>query len=206
MLYSIKGKLVHIQQTDAIYQIAVECESGITFELKTTMATAKKCQNIGEMVKLYTYFAMRENNVDIFGFYDQEEKNSFKMLISVSGVGPSFALLILSSISPAQLAICIASGDSKTLTQCKGIGAKTAQRIILELKDKIGNIEIEKSEGALDNVNNIDIKSDNFAEAISALVVLGYSRVEASKAVSAQPKDRSAQNLIKEALKLLAVN
>lgn len=101
MLYSIKGKLVHIQQTDAIYQIAVECESGIAFELKTTMATAKKCQNIGEMVKLYTYFAMRENNVDIFGFYDQEEKNSFKMLISVSGVGPSFALLILSmSTSP----------------------------------------------------------------------------------------------------------
>ena len=117
MIYSLKGVLVYLEQVDSVYHAAIECDSGIAFELKITATTAGMCPKVGEKVKLYTHFVSRENSIDIFGFYDQDERKSFKMLTSVSGVGPSFALSILSSISTEQLIACVASGDSKTLTQ-----------------------------------------------------------------------------------------
>lgn len=204
MIYSLNGVLVCLEQLDNIYRAAIECESGIAFELKITAATAEMCPKIGEKVKLYTHFVSRENAIDIFGFYDKDERKSFKMLTSVSGVGPSFALSILSSISAEQLVSCVASGDSKTLTKCKGIGSKTANRIILELKDKIGSIM--DSVVPEDTVYiNSDVRS-NFDEAISALVVLGYGKSDATKVVVGQPKDRSVEQLIKEALRVLAIN
>ena len=204
MIYSLKGVLVYLEQVDSVYHAAIECDSGIAFELKITATTANMCPKVGEKVKLYTHFVSRENSIDIFGFYDQDERKSFKMLTSVSGVGPSFALSILSSISTGQLVACVASGDSKTLTQCKGIGSKTAKRIILELKDKIGSSMDKIVSGEMLSVNN-DVRS-NFDEAISALVVLGYGKNDATKAVVGQPKDRSVEQLIKEALKVLAIN
>ena len=204
MIYSLNGVLVYLEQVDNIYHAAIECDSGIAFELKTTATTAEMCPKVGEKVKLYTHFVSRENSIDIFGFYDQDERKSFKMLTSVSGVGPSFALSILSSISTEQLVSCVASGDSKTLTQCKGIGSKTAKRIILELKDKIGSIMDSVAPGEIVSTNG-DVRS-NFDEAISALVVLGYGKSDATKVVAGQPKDRSVEQLIKEALKVLAIN
>lgn len=204
MIYSLKGVLVYLEQVDSVYYAAIECDSGIAFELKITATTAGMCPKVGEKVKLYTHFVSRENSIDIFGFYDQDERKSFKMLTSVSGVGPSFALSILSSISTEQLIACVASGDSKTLTQCKGIGSKTAKRIILELKDKIGSAMDKIVSGEVLPINN-DVRS-NFDEAISALVVLGYGKNDATNAVVGQPNDRSVEQLIKEALKVLAIN
>ena len=204
MIYSLKGDLVYLEQVDSVYHAAIECDSGIAFELKITATTAGMCPKVGEKVKLYTHFVSRENSIDIFGFYDQDERKSFKMLTSVSGVGPSFALSILSSISTEQLIACVASGDSKMLTQCKGIGSKTAKRIILELKDKVGSSMDKIVSGEMLSVNN-DVRS-NFDEAISALVVLGYGKNDATKAVVGQPKDMSVEQLIKEALKVLAIN
>ncbi len=204
MIYSLNGVLIYLEQIDNIYHAAIECDSGIAFELKITAATAAMCPKVGEKVKLYTHFVSRENAIDIFGFYDQDERKSFRMLTSVSGVGPSFALSILSCISTGQLVACVASGDSKTLTQCKGIGSKTAKRIILELKDKIGSISTNITASELMPVSN-EILS-NFEEAISALVVLGYSKSDATKAVMGQSKDRSVEQLIKDALKILAAN
>ncbi len=204
MIYSLKGDLVYLEQVDSVYHAAIECDSGIAFELKITATTAGMCPKVGEKVKLYTHFVSRENSIDIFGFYAQDERKSFKMLTSVSGVGPSFALSILSSISTEQLIACVASGDSKTLTQCKGIGSKTAKRIILELKDKVGSSMDKIVSGEMLSVNN-DVRS-NFDEAISALVVLGYGKNDATKAVVGQPKDMSVEQLIKEALKVLAIN
>lgn len=204
MIYSLKGILIYLEQVDNIYHAAIECDSGIAFELKITATTANMCPCVGEKVKLYTHFVSRENAVDIFGFFDQDERKSFRLLISVSGVGPSFALSILSCISTEQLVSCVASGDSKTLTQCKGIGSKTAKRIILELKDKIGNISDKVVVGELTSLSNKG--PNNFDEAISALVVLGYNKSEATKAVAGQSKDRSVEQLIKEALKNLAVS
>ncbi len=204
MIYSLKGVLIYLEQVDNIYYAAIECDSGIAFELKITATTAAMCPKVGEKIKLYTHFVSRENAIDIFGFYDQDERKSFRMLTSVSGVGPSFALSILSCISTGQLVACVSSGDSKTLTQCKGIGSKTAKRIILELKDKIGSISTNINASELIPANN-EILS-NFEEAISALVVLGYSKSDATKAVMGQSKDRSVEQLIKEALKILAAN
>lgn len=204
MIYSLNGVLIYLEQIDNIYHAAIECDSGIAFELKITAATAAMCPKVGEKVKLYTHFVSRENAIDIFGFYDQDERKSFRMLTSVSGVGPSFALSILSCISTGQLVACVASGDSKTLTQCKGIGSKTAKRIILELKDKIGSISTNINASESIPINNEIL--GNFEEAISALVVLGYSKNDATKAVMGQSKDRSVEQLIKDALKILAAN
>lgn len=204
MIYSLNGVLVCLEQSDNIYHAAIECGSGIAFELKITATTAGMCPKVGEKVKLYTHFVSRENSMEIFGFYNKDERQSFKMLTSVSGVGPSFALSILSSISTEQLVACVASGDSKTLTQCKGIGSKTAKRIILELKDKIGSVMGNVVSGEMLSINS-DVRS-NFDEAVSALVVLGYGKSDATKAIAGQPKDRSVEQLIKEALKVLANN
>lgn len=204
MIYSLKGVLIYLEQVDNIYHAAIECDSGIAFELKITATTAAMCPTVGENIKLYTHFVSRENAIDFFGFYDQDERNSFRMLTSVSGVGPSFALSILSCITTGQLVACVVSGDSKTLTQCKGIGFKTAKRIILELKDKIGSISTDVNASELMPVSNETL--GNFEEAISALVVLGYSKSAATKAVVGQSKDKSVEQLIKEALKILAAN
>ena len=202
MIYSLSGKLVYLEKVDSSYQLAIECADGVGFELKVTALTASQCPNVGENLKLYTHFAVRENVVELFGFFDLKERKFFKLLISVSGVGPSFALSVLSVMSPQQLGACICSGDSKALTQCRGIGAKTAKRIILELKDKIEAL-VEKIPPGEQNVLD-DGVLNNFDEAISALVALGYSKNEAAGAVSGQPKELTVEQLIKQALKILA--
>ena len=129
------------------------------------------------------------------------------MLISVSGIGPRAALSILSSVTPSQLALCIASGDSKALVACKGIGNKTAQRIVLELKDKVGSDDVEAGvTGSEPMTISSGVISGSESEAISALVVLGYSRSEAISAVEkVKGESSSVEDLIKEALKFLSV-
>lgn len=131
MIYSVSGKLIHTEGELAV----IEC-GGVGYACKTTLSTLQKIA--GETnVTLLTFMSVREDAVELFGFADSEELRAFKLLISVSGVGPKAGLAILSAMSPQQFALAVATTDSKAFTQVKGIGKKTAERICLELRDKV---------------------------------------------------------------------
>lgn len=197
MIYSVRGKLIHTASELAV----VEC-AGVGYACKTTFYTLQKINGADE-VMLYTYLAVRENDVDLFGFSSTEELECFKMLISVSGVGPKAALSILSFNTPSQFALAVATGDSKSLTKCKGIGAKTAQRIVLELKDKVakdGTVSVRGGEAVSPEI----VQGGAVGEAITALVVLGYTQAEAAAAVGKADPDLPVEEIIKKALLQLA--
>ena len=132
MIYSVRGKITVKELNLAV----IEC-AGVGYACRTTYTTISKIGEIGSECLLYTYLYIREDMAELFGFSTQQELNCFKMLISVSGVGPKAALAILSDVTPEKFAMLVASGDSKLFTKTKCIGAKSAQRIVLELKDKI---------------------------------------------------------------------
>lgn len=201
MIYSITGKLINANYADAQYLAVVEV-GGIGYGIKTTHTTMTKMPEQGGMATFYTYLYVREDALELFGFADLEELNCFKMLISISGVGPKAGLSILSDMTPQKFALAIATGDSKAFTRCKGIGAKTAQRIVLELKDKITNEQLTGS--ATESLPNPTQVSSNAGEAISALVVLGYSQSDAAVIVSKLDQSLPVEEMIKLALKALA--
>ena len=201
MIYSITGTLVSAALADAHFLAVVEA-GGIGYAVKTTHTTMAKMPEIGSRVTFYTYLYVREDALELFGFADLEELNCFKMLISISGVGPKAALSILSDMTPQKFALCVATGDSKGFTRSKGIGAKTAQRIVLELKDKITNEQV--AGGVTETVPDIGRISSNAGEAISALVVLGYAQSDAAAAVSKLDQNLSVEEIIKLGLKALA--
>ncbi|MGN0682555.1 MAG: Holliday junction branch migration protein RuvA, partial [Oscillospiraceae bacterium] len=147
-----------------------------------------------------TYLHVTENSLDLFGFADNAELACFKQLLSVSGVGPKAALSILSDITPSKLALCVASGDSKTLTKSPGIGAKIAQRIVLELKDKVAK---EQNFTAAELSSPAQMSSDSISEAMSALGVLGFSPQQCATALMGADVTASVEDLIKFALKKL---
>ena len=132
MIYSVRGRLAVKELGFAV----VEC-GGVGYGCRTSYNTVAQLGEIGSEAMLYTYLYVREDVVELFGFATQQELSCFKLLISVSGVGPKAATAILSDVTPERFAFLVASGDSKAFTKTKGIGAKTAQRIVLELKDKI---------------------------------------------------------------------
>ena len=155
----------------------------------------------GEKAKLYTYLHVREEIFEIYGFASQGELNSFKMLIAVSGVGPKAALAILSSTTPDQLALAIVTGDEKALTAAPGIGKKIAQRIILELKDKLS-----KDPGSFASAGGasipVPVKNDKSGEAAAALAVLGYTSQDIAVALKGLDMDAlSLEEIIRQALK-----
>lgn len=195
MIYSLQGRLVHWEQGLAV----VEC-GGVGYACRTTMNTLAKIRDSNE-VKLFTYMHITENSLDLFGFADNSELVSFKQLISVSGVGPKAALSILSDITPSKLALCIASGDSKTLTKSQGIGAKIAQRIVLELKDKVAK-EQKFSSAELASMPNIG--GSNINEAMIALQTLGFNPAQCGVALAGADPEASVEELIKFGLKNLA--
>ena len=199
MFYSLTGKIIY---TDAS-TIAVEC-SGVAFRCTTSINTLQKTGGVGNTVTLYTYLHIREDAMELFGFYDNEELESFKLLISVSGVGPKAAIAILSVLSPSALAVCVTSGDVKTITKAQGVGAKIAQRIVLELKDKLSkNVP---SQIAVTEFSAIGTSSTNAnkSEAVSALAALGYTQSDANSVISKLDDSLSVQELIKQGLKLLS--
>lgn len=158
---------------------------------------------IGNIVKVFTYYRVREDDVSIFGFNTQEQLRMFELLLSVSGVGAKSALVMLSCIEPSEFAIAVISNNVKLLTQIPGIGPKSAQRIILELKDKLkaeqNEEQIEESKAKSAKVN------ENVQEAISGLMVLGYSRKDIEKAFEHLTVETlSVENLIKKGLILLS--
>ena len=189
MIYSVTGTLIHMDATTAV----VEC-GGVGFKCLTTLNTLKQLGPAGGKVTLYTYLNVREDALDLFGFFGETELACFKMLISVSGVGPKAALSILSELSPEKLALCIATGDSKSITRAQGVGPKLAQRVVLELKDKL-------VKGLPEQFSSPELEA---AGAASALVMLGYAQSEASVAVGKLDSSLPVEELIKRALKVLA--
>lgn len=195
MIYSLRGKLISTEPGLAV----VEC-AGVGYACRTTSNTLAKIRELDE-VFLYTYLHITENAVDLFGFADSAELSCFRQLISVSGVGPKAALSILSDITPSKLALCIATGDSKTLTKAPGIGTKIAQRIVLELKDKIAK-EQHFSSAELASVPNMS--GNNVSEAMEALAVLGFAPAQINSALTGADPNASVEELIKLGLKNLA--
>ena len=195
MIYSVSGKLIH---TDAELAV-VEC-GGVGYACRTSLATLQKIAGKDE-VTLLTHLSVREDGIDLFGFADAEELRSFRLLISITGVGPRVAISILSAMTPQQFALAVATGDSKSFSQIKGIGKKIAERICLELKDKVAGETIsvrgQKSIAA-------PVGGSSVGEAITALEVLGYSAAEAAGAISKLDPSLSVEELIKGALKSLA--
>lgn len=199
MFYSITGRVVH-RDTQSV---ALET-GGVAFQCSTTLSTLKTIGEKGSTATLYTYLNVREDALDLFGFATEQEMECFKLLISVSGVGPKAALSILSELTPDKLALCLATGDSKSITRAQGVGPKLAQRVVLELKDKLAKgLELPADSPEI-QAAGLAAADGNAAEAVSALTMLGYSQSEAAMAVSKLDGDLPVEALIKQALKQLA--
>lgn len=199
MFYSITGRVVH-RDTQSV---ALET-GGVAFQCSTTLSTLKTIGEKGSTATLYTYLNVREDALDLFGFATEQELECFKLLISVSGVGPKAALSILSELTPDKLALCLATGDSKSITRAQGVGPKLAQRVVLELKDKLAKgLELPADSPEI-QAAGLAAADGNAAEAVSALTMLGYSQSEAAMAVSKLDGDLPVEELIKQALKQLA--
>ncbi len=197
MIASLRGKLIYSDLTSVV----IEC-GGVGFKCFVTKTTLNRLPRNGEELFLYTHLAVREDAMDLYGFLELEELNAFKMITSVNGVGAKIGIAILSEFSADRLVLYIASGDAKALTSASGVGIKLAQRIVLELKDKMGDLGVSSSVD-VSAVSNA-VASSSSAEAIEALVTLGYSKSEAAAAVGKLDATLPADELIKQALKGLA--
>lgn len=197
MIYSLHGEVIHLSQN----LIVVEC-GGVGYACRSTSTAVSKA-TIGAKLKLYTYLCVREDAVELFGFADESELNCFKMLISVSGVGPKVALAILSDITPQEFALAVVNDDSKTITRAQGVGAKLAQRIILELKDKIKK-DSSFTSSEIPKINISAAPNNAVSEALTALMVLGFSNNQAQKALDGLSEEMTVQELVKEGLKRLS--
>ena len=177
--------------------------NGIGYKIAISPSTMGKLPSVGKEVKIFTYLQVKEDGMSLYGFGSREELNMFERLISVSGIGPKGASGILSAISPSDLCLAIIAEDIKTLSSIPGIGKKTAQRMVLELKDKINTLEAIG--GSEDQTIGLH-QSNTLEEATEALVALGYPRVEAVKAVqSIFAEGMNVEEIIKNALKKLAI-
>jgi len=197
LFYSLTGKLIHSDATSAV----VEC-GGVGFICFVSMNTIRNLPAVNQTVKLYTYLNVREDALTLFGFTQESELEFFKLLISVSGVGPKASLAVLSELTPDRLASCIAMGDFKEITKAQGVGAKTAQRIVMELRDKIGGI----SHGNSPSFNNISGESvgTNASDTVEVLISLGYAQSEANMTVANLDKNMTAEEMLKAAINLLS--
>lgn len=173
--------------------------NGVGYKIFAPLSTIERLGEIGSTVKVHTHYYVREDNISLYGFYSLEELRMFELLIGVSGVGAKSANAILANISPSRFALAVITNDIKELTKLPGIGAKSAQRIILELKDKLKSEEaIAESDFELQIASS---KDSNSSEAVAALQVLGYPVKEATKAVSSvNAEGLSVEDIIKKAL------
>lgn len=205
MLSYIIGEVAEISGDTVVIE-----NNGIGFNVKTSGMTFDNLPPVGDMAKIYTYLHVREDAMQIFGFLTKDELEVFKLLLNVNGIGPKGALGILSAISTDDLRFAVLSDDVNLIKSCPGVGAKTAQRLIIELKDKL-KVE-EAFEMALNNRNkaNAAAEQDNsiivMNDAVEALVSLGYSSKDAIKAVKKVDDidKKNSEAILKEALKSLA--
>ena len=197
MFYYVKGPVVHM----APYLAVVDC-GGVGYACRTTNNTHGRLKK-GETATLYTHLNVREDAMELYGFSSENELSCFQLLIGVSGVGPKAALSILSSTTPEGLATAIITGDEKSLTVAPGIGKKIAQRIILELKDKLAKGQLSTPGGESYGGTGVTVIPQNKAsEAAAALAVLGYSQAEAAAALkNIDIETLALEEIIKQALK-----
>lgn len=198
MFFSLTGELAYTDNNSAAVDVG-----GVAYLCYVSYNTLKELGPIGSKVTLYTYLKVAEDVMDLYGFFDKEELDAFKLLISVSGVGPKAGLAILSEMTPSQLYLAIASGDAKSMTAAQGIGPKVAQRVCLELKDKVGKLG---ATGGATFASAVTASTGNgdAPKAIAALVGLGYSQSEAAIAVGNCDQSLPVDQLIKQALKQLS--
>ena len=196
MFYYLNGTVAHLGP----YLAVIDC-GGVGYACRTTNTTISQLR-IGDKGKLFTYLNVREDAMELYGFATQEELNLFQLLLSVSGVGPKAALSILSANNPANLALSIITGDEKALTCAPGIGKKIAQRVILELKDKLAKGQTVAAGESYGGTGVTVIPENKLSEATAALAVLGYSQSEINLALKGVDLDAlTLEQIIKEALK-----
>ena len=203
MFYYLNGTVAHIEP----YLVVIDC-GGVGYACRTTNFTQASLKK-GEKGKVFTFLNVREDVMELYGFASLEERNLFQQLISVSGVGPKAALGILSSSTPANLALSIITGDERALTAAQGVGKKIAQRIILELKDKLAKGQ-SIGGGGMESYGGTGvtiIPENKLSEASAALVVLGYSQGEINLALKGVDLDsHTLEDIIKLALKKMMKN
>ena len=196
MFYYVSGVVAHT----APYLAVIDC-GGVGYACRTTNHTLSRLKQ-GEKARLYTYLNVREDAMELYGFATENERNCFELLISVSGVGPKAALSILSAATPESLAMSVITGDEKALTVAPGIGKKIAQRIILELKDKLAKGQISPGGEAYGGTGVTVIPENKTSEAAAALAVLGYSQGEINLALKGIDLEAlSLEEIIRQALK-----
>ncbi|HBD66500.1 MAG TPA: Holliday junction branch migration protein RuvA [Eubacterium sp.] len=204
MLSYIIGEVAEISADTVVIE-----NNGIGFNIKTSAMTIDSLPPVGDMVRIYTYLHVREDAMQIFGFLSKDELEVFKLLLNVNGIGPKGALGILSAISTDDLRFAVLSDDVNLIKSCPGVGAKTAQKLIIELKDKL-RLE-DAFEMAVNNNNKKNTVQDNTVivmnEAVEALVSLGYSSKDAIAAVKKVEniQNKNSEQILKEALKGLAI-
>ena len=195
MIASLRGKLI----ASDVQSVVIEC-GGVGMRCFTTLKTIGTLPKTGNEVFLYTYLSVREDALDLYGFATEAELDCFKLITSVNGVGAKIGIAILSEFTPDQVSLFIASADAKSLSKASGVGPKLANRIILELKDKVGGSgETVTLQGVVSAGEHANTK-----DAIEALMALGFTRSEASLAVGRLEPALNTETLIREALKILA--
>ena len=194
MIYSLRGKLIFSDISVAV----VEC-GGVGYKCTVSTKTFGALPEIGKEVMLYTYMNVREDAVDLFGFVSMDEMRCFKLLISVNGVGAKMGIALLSEFTPEFITSYIASGDYKALTAASGVGPKLAQRIVLELKDKVGSLGVVQA-SSTGNTPVATVAADNIKNAATALVSLGFLQSEANRALAGLDINLPTEDLIKAAL------
>lgn len=196
----IKGEIADISEDNLV----LECNS-IGYNIRIPLSVAQRLPGIGATVKIYTYTSVREDAFNLFGFLSKDDLEIYKKLIAVNGIGPKGALSILSAMSADDLRYAIVSGDAKAIAKAPGVGNKSAERIILELKDKIG-LRLSADEG-MNLIPAADVPENNAAnEAIEALIALGYTPTEALKAIKQLEvtQDMDSGVVLKQALKVIS--
>lgn len=199
MIYNVKGTLTY---TDTNFAV-VEC-GGVGFKCFVSLTTLRDLTSIGSEVNLFTHLSVREDAMDLFGFSTNAELDAFKLLITVNGIGPKAAMAILSVLPPDRLSVAISSGDVKAIQMAQGVGKKTAERVVLELKDKVVGIGgVSKSE--VEGIQSVAASSDA-SEAVAVLVSLGFNQSDAATVVGAMDKSLSVDEMIRKGLKELSSN
>ena len=197
MIAYLKGELVVKSEEYIIIEV-----QGIGYKVFMSKKSIDELQE-NRQVRVYTYLKVREDDISIYGFNTNEELHMFELLISVGGIGAKSAITILSNITPSRFALAVITNEVNTLKKLPGIGSKSAQRIILELKDKLKTIDVEDTSS--DELKSVISQNNNLEELISALQVLGYTKKEVEKIIpKLDNKDDNLEILIKKALLLLS--
>ena len=198
MIGRIQGKLLHKQAPDILVDVA-----GLGYELLVPMTTYYQLPEVGTSILLHTHFVVREDVQILFGFSEINDRSMFRQLIRINGVGPKMALAILSGMNISEFSELIMDGDSTGLTKIPGVGKKTAERLIIEMRDKLKQMDLDLNDEVNDNAQAVsNSPRQREKDAVSALLALGYSPQQASKAVSRVAKEASnSEQIIRLALK-----